>query len=107
MMAKNKPSGYVPCESVLKEINRLAEANANDSKWLFISEWCMNNTLGGDAYREVYDVHHKVFETIAAENKEADRLIDFDLRFAVAKNLEKVIVEDFGKGCLDAINKAS
>ena len=106
-MAKKKPSGYVPCKSVLKEINRLAEANANDSKWLFISEWCMNNTLGGDAYREVYQVHYNVFKTIADANKEADRLIDFDLRFAVAKNLEKVILEDFGKECLDAINKAS
>lgn len=107
MARKKKPSGYVPPKTVLDEIHRLAEANANDSKWLFISKWCMENTMGGDGYREVYSLHYDVFRTIAEANKEVDRLIDFDLRLAVARNLEKAIVEDFGEKCLDAINKAS
>ncbi len=104
-MNKTTTNGICPNEETLKKLHFLAEENNNDCKWIEIAKWALENTMNPDTFGKTYELHLKLFEDIKDADDKAGYLIDFDLRYAISKNLEDAIRRDFGDYALDKINE--
>lgn len=109
MNKNNKPTAPMPSDEFVRHMSRLTDANDHGRVYIEIAEWCRENYPNWNRdwqdVTSVFSMFCNLFKTMDKLHKSLGYFPFGDLRYAVGKKMEEVIVNKFGKDIMEKLNE--
>lgn len=109
MNENDKPTVPMPSDEFVRHLSRLTDANDHGRVYIETAEWCREHYPRDNRdWKDVTSAFSMFCSMFKAMDKHHKTLGNFpfgDLRYAVGKAMDKVIIDRFGRRVMDKLDE--